>query len=719
MQTWKKENVLSVSLQAENKSVKTVQHWQELQTLLLRAPRSSDFKLKQPAPIPLPSNSTITRLFQSCSSSRQKRLLFRHLLSSLALFSDTQEESLIFLDPEALQVFFPETDPLTFVSASWIAVPLLFTQGTSSAVLTLMLGLVTGKGRVFFQNSPCIDRSSRNALETVIQSPFFNGIGRGSDLLVWTLQNEDCTPLKGTSLGLSAAIGLYLLNNQKKWPCGFFASGEITREGHIKAVKHIGEKTRAISKEMRLFIFPKQNSDCVVNSRRVPVQTLKEAAFIVDCYQEGIHDGNSIALFQLAADDPDIFLGQFKNLPVEFFRLYDLSFVLQKIRQTPEKYIGHLATCLRENSYKIEQAGVLVSLFSCDEIQQFAATIEYSALKYKVLEYCLGALALYNHSGNIEESQKWSACVGKIATSMKCNKELSSFVNNNFVTERFNRYTFDTTIPAYFSDFFEHEEKLYELQGDDSWQLGAMYGTLAQNYGFCGPPYLGNLRAMVQRASVAFGRRYKNERSRLLAYLLYGLLDSHKFREAKAVLQQYLDLEESANPCDWLNKLTEIKKSHWHDYTFKTCLVCRFIAEQQVLLDDDIVDSAVLQNFTFEALQQVQHPWQLTNINLARLYLYNQNQEQAVSLLHHAISICIKNGETMQVMALLPLSLLHEYNLAQKLHYQQAEKILEMIRSNNALNQSHFINILSCRTGQSILEETVKVKMSLFPFSYR
>ncbi len=707
---------MSVLSPTENETVGNARYWQDLQTLLRRSPKGSDFKLKQPPPVALPAGYkvTTTSLLRSCNSNRQRRLLNRHLLSCLALFDTSSRKRQPFPDIITTQDLFLEIDHTTFASTSWIAVPVPVIQGSSATILTVMLGLVSGKGRMHVQRTPCIDESSRKALEIAFHSPFLSEIDKDKDLLVWTLQNEDSTPLKGASLGLPAAIGLYLLHNQKPWPHGFFASGEITAAGRIKSVQHIKEKTQILSRELQLFVIPELNNFSEGNTKHLPVQTVREAFFAINCFLEGIHDKNSILIFQLAINEPEILLSQFKRLPVEFFRLYDLSNVLKRIRRTPEKYLTQLASCLRENSYKIEQADLLVSLFTCEDIELLAATDGYNAIKY-----CLGSLALQNHSGNIEKSKKWSACAGKIAASLNCKKELSQLVNNDFVSDRFNRYDFQTQVPTIFSKCLEHEIKLHDLQEDDSWQLGAMYGTLAQNYGFCGPEYLGNLREMTQKAIETFGTRHPNEHSRILSYLVYALLDNHKFVEAKAVLLQYLDLPQSTTAHDWINNLTESQVDKQHGGSFKICLVFRFLAEQQELLSADILNSPSLQNLTYVTLQQNKHPWQLTATNLARFYIRLKKENLAEQLLIHAVTICLNNGETLQAMALLPLSILHQHDLAKKKQYQQAEQILEMICSNNILKQSHFTDILSCQTGQAILEETINKRSSLFPFSYR
>ncbi len=222
MQIWKKESVLSVSSQPKNRAAETIRHWQNLQILLLHSPLNSDFLLKQPPPVAPPPGFSITQLLQSCSSGKRRQLLTRHLLSSLVLSNEPSKELQAFSRINTVKEFFSETDHDTFTSAIWIAVPVPVIQGNSAAVLTLMLGLAAGKGRVLFQNMPGFDQSSRKALEIAFQSPFLNGIDQKNDLLVWTLQNEDSMPLKGTSLGLPAAIGLYLLLNRKKWPHGFF-----------------------------------------------------------------------------------------------------------------------------------------------------------------------------------------------------------------------------------------------------------------------------------------------------------------------------------------------------------------------------------------------------------------------------------------------------------------------------------------------------------------
>ncbi len=679
-------------------------YWQDLSVIIQRSPLSSNFLLKQPPPAPVPPVSYIRHLLKLCTSLQQKQLFQRHVLSAIVLFEDQYNQQEQFQQISSLEKIFPDINLDDMQSVSWIAVPLAVVREHKAVKISILLGLKPGSGKCIVQCRPQLSRSSRQALELLVPD--------GNDLLVWTMQHESDSPLTGHSLGLPSAIGISLLQNGRKWPQQLLATGVLASDGYIKAVQHIRKKKRLLPKDAGLFLVPVENNNMPDSDGcMVAVQTVNDAISVVNHLHQGVHDPQTIRLFQLAAQDANSLLELFHKLPIEFFTLHDLSNVYETIRNNPKKYIKKLVSCLKNKKNLTQLPNDLVSMFTCDEIWNMAQLHPFSALKYS-----LAQLTFQNHLGRTVKSGQWSCLADKIAVSCDAKRDLTPLANNDFVNTRFNRYDFRPELPELFKRRLEHEKRLHELQEDDSWQLGAMYGTLAQNFGFCGPAYLANLEEMTEKAISAFGRRFSTEHPRILSYQLYGFLDNDQFTEANTLFAKVLSLTDT-NPESWIRKIYAGCSSQQPGFPFTTTLLCRLLADQPKLLDM-CSWKEIRQYLIRRVFLENQHPWQLTAINLARCCLHCHETEQAVKLLDYAVSVCRKHGATMRAMGLLPLALLHEHNLSGTTHIRLAEKLIEEIQI-NVLDQSHFADLFHCNGGGEVLALVKEREKVFFPFSYR
>ena len=702
-------NVLSVSLQKEHKAEESSRHWRDLEILLQKSPTGSTIILQQPAPAPLPDNPCINRLRNLCKSRQQQNLLDRHLLGSALLFTSPDRKLLFLSQSKLIQEIFPKNSDETLLAADWISFPIPVTQGTSSKLLTCFAGFLPGKNDSIIQSSPHIDKSSREAILTALQLQNNSESFHNGTLFFWTLADSNAPPLRGKSSGLATALALHLLKQNRPWPNNFYATGTLSEQGYIETVSHIARKQQVLNMKYEVFIIPRAQQTFQPDPRCIAAENLKEAVLILELFMSR-QNNITVSLCLLAAKDPNTLLKQFDQLPDQFFTLFELTDILKELRRNPEKYLGLLAACLRKNSYRIQHSHFLDSLPLPEEIIKLD---EEHILD--CINYCLGQLACWNHLGAPGQSAKWSKCILDISAS-STQKKRSQFSNNDFVRERFNRFDFRPDPPTRFTNQLKYEKELHEFQQEDSWQLGAMYGTLAQNYGFCGPAFSKNLKNAAQNACSAFGRTYKREQTRIYSYLIYGLLDSRQWMEAQAILPTYLMLSKNITNI-WPDNFVQTEQNR-HQYNFQFCLLCRFLADmvehRQISTNPD--------NFTRSiprTLQKTSHPWQFTAVNLARLCLHSKQRDQARKLLQHSISICTPHGDTMHALALLPLAILHHHGLAEKTDLQLARKIINRIQTRKTLDQSHFHPLFNHSSGEKILIKTMKFKEELFPFSYR
>ena len=683
--------------------------------MLQHSPRNAEFWLKRAAPVPLPPTRYLDHLFRLRHSNRLKHFLDRHFLGACLLFGSPREKlrHVLQLQPDLIRKIFPEQNPEYLSNATWTDFPVPVTRGDSSILLTCFLGLLPGKTKkIFYQTAPPVHKTAREAIQTAFQLHTHLNPSRKNVLLFWTSQDEDDPPLQGKSLGLPTALALYLLHKKKPWPPDLYATGMLSERGRIRPVKNIAGKRNLLDGKNGLFIVPSTHCSTVSDQKITGVENLREALLILELHLSGT-GSIPTALCRLAAQDPQTLLTQFDQLPDQFFSLFDLSEVLSIIRNNPEKYLGQLAACLQKNSYSVQHPKFLKSLPQPQEI----AKLENKHI-LNSMQYCLGQLACWNHLGAPEQSRKWGECARDLAAACPKKRKISQLANNDFVRERFNRFDFRPELPELFVCQLNHEKELYHFQQEDSWQLGAMYGTLAQNFGFCGVKYSHQLKRTADMAISAFGPTFSTEHPRIYSYVIYSLLDNHQWKKAETALQHCLKLSAiTSNPGEWLNKLNNTQQSS-HQYDFQLCLLCRFLADisdrRKIRIDPEI-----LRHNLQQTLLKNKHPWQFTAVNLSRLYMMGQEKEPARKLLDHALCLCASHGETMQALGLLPLAFLHEYGLAETIHFDQAKTITERIQTRKALNQSHFQVLFDCNSGKNILERAYKRREELFPFSYR
>jgi len=704
-QTQPRGNALSELFMDPDSSDTIHEHWQNLAVMLECAPLSSVLILKQPPSVPVPSLSFIHHLFQLCRSLQEKELLERHILAGILLFKEYSDTAQ--LNSMQLQYFnqmFPHNSLEEIISASWIAVPLATVRNGTAIRVSVLLGIRPGNGRVITQNLPEMDDNSRNSLKLAVPAD--------KDLFAWSLQHQSDGKLTGRSLGLPAAIAINLLQNGRQWPQNLLASGELDADGHVKPVKHIQQKKMLLPGKNGLFLIPVENRGQESSQNLLSVNSIDEAARVVNYLFHGTDNPIEIKLMQLAAEDPAILLSQFHKLPPEFFVLNNLDSLFKTVRQSPLQFIDKLCLCLENNNSRAQLPKEVSNLFSLEEIWKLARQEPFAAL-----EYSLAQLTFQNHHGRTENSRRWSELAKKIAKNYDARKELSSYANLEFVNTRFNRYDFRPELPESFSRRLEHEKKIHALNEDDSRQLGAMYGTLTQNFGFCGPAYLTELQKTADKAFSAFGRRGAAEHSRIGSYVVYGLLDSEKFADANRLFGKNYKLPVDS-PDYWIREILSEGDQQRSSCPFLITLLCRLLAEQPNLARRCAWDDS-RKKLARRTVKEQHHPWQLTAVNLARCCLFHKENDIAIQLLNHAAGVCMKHGATMCAMTLLPLATLYEHNLLDTSHITLAEKITTGIRNNTNLNQSHFSDLLQCNGGEEILMTVNKKKNEFFPFSYR
>jgi tetratricopeptide (TPR) repeat protein len=385
----------------------------------------------------------------------------------------------------------------------------------------------------------------------------------------------------------------------------------------------------------------------------------------------------------------------------------------------PAVFLGSMADALAAAAAHNYPGGPsLAVLFSPADIERLAAG--HTDLGFCAFKWCIGCISLANHRGDIQGAEPWRTPAERLLERVRDDDKLE-YLNHRLVGERFNRYDFRPEIPADIVALLEIEERRQAISPRDNRNLGAIYGTIAQNFGFCGPAYLAELRRYAGLASAAFGNRHQVETLRSRAYLLYGLLDAGLFDEAAAELNAYLGIQEGSGLNAAMANLAHLLHTDPDRNAYQAAVTCRVLAD---IGRDGITDGSLghLALVAGKTVQRKQHPWQLTALNLGRLYRLLGDEKAAERLLQHALDICLAGETTMRAMALLPLAELHRMGAAGEWDYALAREIGQLLREGVDLNSAHF-QMLFREPAQpdprTMLAAVYDLRHTLFPFSYR
>jgi hypothetical protein len=242
--------------------------------------------------------------------------------------------------------------------------------------------------------------------------------------------------------------------------------------------------------------------------------------------------------------------------------------------------------------------------------------------------------------------------------------------------------------------------------------LGALYGTISQHFGFCGPIYIPQVEHYTSLAMEAFGGGEVPERRddflRQYNHLAYAYLDAGDCDSARKALMAYCEVSSER---DILTRVTD-DPSPW-----KHVLVARFLADTGgSSLDRPYLDLAATADWPWSYLH---HPNQLWLFNLGRIAFRLRREGQALTLWRKSLECCLSgsNGPAVRVMALLPLSRLHELGAVKKEEINFA--LRSILEAAQTLDSAHFGVLLEAESQEEILGGIVRRAEVVFPFSYR
>ena len=689
-------------------------HWRDLSVFLGRAPLIANRRLRWPCLASLPPEPLLTSLRNLARYQGLLPLFDRHLLSALALPENVRPK--LGQLPSTAALAFPGHTEKALLNTLWCCLPILTCQGASASVTWLLLGRMPGAQYISFIGDPQPEASSLKAAATAFAATRCHPFLVTHGYLAILIQCPDDPPLTGGSLALPLALGMLWLERGKSWPQGVYASGGLADDGRILAVTGEERKYRSIATSgMHMLIYPDRGQlEAIPNAKVVRCDHLKQAVFALDCLPEGF-DAGEIAHYRACLANPGRFLEQFMSLPLELLNSAAGRELLVRIRDERHQLLPALASCLADCSGNPERGALLANLFNVEEIAAISRQDSDEALAAH--QWCVARIAYASRSGAVADSQAWIGLTHDLAQTIGVRKRIEC-ANHAFVTTRFNRYDFRPEMPSDFAKYFAIEQRLYGIDQRDNRALGAMYGTLAQNYGFCGPAYRQQFADSIRRAEAAFGREYRQENRRLLSYRIYSFLDSAQYQKAADLLCRYLDLPSGSDPQQWIATIQHLCRHPTEHASFQTAIVCRLLVE---LAQNGHMRSQPDWSRSLAAIlpDRLSHPWQLTACNLGQLFLAAGLDEQGITLLHRSAEACVAGEIALVPMTLMPLAILYKIHPDNASVLLTCGQVVRTIRTSSLLHQPHFQPLVNAPTPAQALEEVLANLGRYFPFSYR
>jgi len=618
--------------------------------------------------------------------------------------------------------------------SSWTFIPCLFATQTDSYVRFLFCGIlknanpITNGLHVPDWAEPCMDGEFHTSIADVC-ALFFNetsyaSLNRRFSICCFPLSAKTRAPVfNGNSAGLPIYLGIRRLLERKSYPQNVAATGVIS-SGNVDRVAFIEEKKAcAIPSHFDYFLYPWGNT---LNSRggvqdRVcfQVNNLDQAYALVELVSSD-HDLDIVGSIHQCLETPESFAAFCCRLPEEGLGLIKdrLTGLAVKIVENPDLLHMFLRNFRKiADQAKYNTADHIASVFSP------VINDNLSVDSVSRAEWLLINLDMSNHRGHVDHAEalaRSARAVMNLAVTKPQGRDLLKWLSNyEFVHRRHNQYMFKPEMPEGLDELIDQAEKSFArdtkgIEGASDPVLGAIYGTLAQNYGFCGPRYIDKTMGFSKKSIEKFGGAHvqqslPQDRKNCLRpynYMAYAYLDIKDYAQAERCLLNYLDQSSIHDVMQNADQFSE-----WDH-----ALLARYMADAA---DLELVQ-AYLRFFGENGygLIKNKHPWQLWCYNMARCALKVDETELSTWLSTKSVEICemTSAGPTMRVMALLPFSFLFEKNLMEE--RDLAEKYYDVVKTALGLNSEHFSDLqnISLKEG---LAKIGREPGRYFPFSYR
>ncbi len=688
--------------------------WEDLAVILEKDPGFANRVMRVPREIPPPDKTLLEQLLFLSKDAGLERLFARFLVCGALLAGKELPES----HETILKSCLPSA-PDVLAKARWITFPLLACkEETGCSVCWVCTGIMSESAPDSF-GPEFSDQSRRAFLDAVDAVSCMYDMPRPG-IVAWPLLPDGQGEITGASLGLPAALAVHFLLKGEKWPVGLYATGRVDRAGRILPVGMLEDKGLTVRQADGVLLSPVAEpsfwpgrSDFKADGRVITCSALSHALKAADLFPMRTDTG-VMSLCLACSSDPALLLQHFCEIPLHLLECGCYKDVLSEISSNPQSYIKRFAVCMRWVMYLPERARFIADLFSPEQIVQVCKAD--SALAGTCLEAVTARIGLFNYAGETRKIVPWMEAAEKIRN-LSPHSALATYLNNRIIAQRHNRYDFRPELPSDFVQRMQVEEQIFGLKGEENWLLGAMHGTVAQNYGFCGAKWVEKSLDHIKRGTTAFGNRYAQDGMRLLNYKVYCLLDVGDHHRAVEVLARYLDLGRCSvehEPDSVFETALREVLSGGKDSAFRFACAVRYLADTRAAVPESDLEKALL-----ASCQNQGHPWQLAAFNCARIAVRQKNIELGYEFSKRSIEICLNGSATMQIMAVLSLSVMHLLKAVSRELEDTARHIKSVMSDAKTVNVSHFKDMAQTAGLDEMLNMVASTPERWFPFSYR
>ena len=620
--------------------------------------------------------------------------------------------------------YFPEMDIRTAVEGTWATVPVV-TVLADACIGYYIAGMVPGATAGAWWPpwaDPLLDDVAKTSiLSAAAAAARLAPVPPNHQLICYPLTLATGTvQFQGPSLGLPLALAFMSVLNGGSLPRRLLASGAVTENGMITPVGHLKKKVDcARYKGFNAFLLPNLELPTFAHKQDfeiLPVADLAEAWMIASLYAPG--RGRELLTLADMLRAPNAFVAHMDHVGAKWIqwvrRQGKTDGVVARIAEDPDLFGRFTAQTERMlENWNLDAAATFLGLFSPQMFEKARGIFPLTAFKC-----CTLNLALANHRGDVDTAEKWTAEGFRLfANALPADiNACADFLNNTFVSLH-NRYRFAPEWPDELQRVLSCLERRHAVQCDAGCVtdpvLARLYGTLAQNFAFCGPEHLSLCEQYAHWAMAAFGNNrvpeLRDHFRRQFGYLVYARLDAGHIASARQALLDYLEAESWA---DLWRRCLEKDLTAWHH-----AVLARFLADTDFPVEKEIYFN--LATGLAESPVRKDHPWQLWAFNMGRIAGELGNTNRAAVMYKKSLDLCLADafGPTVRMMALLPLMELHALD---RLKTEEAAAVHRQIRhSAKMINSSFFQFLFQPGDLADHLNEVAKHPQSYFPFSYR
>lgn len=526
---------------------------------------------------------------------------------------------------------------------------------------------------------------------------------------------NDAVQITGRSLGLPLALGLLSSAMDAPLPADIAATGGVSAEGMMTPVGAVTRKRRTAGREgFSALLCPSENArfpqagDPLI----LPARDLRQAWMIARLYDPARAD--RLIGFSTALQDPRLFIDAVETVDPEWLvwaREHGYTdAATDAILGTP-RLLAALTDRLEAFAYRSDatRADAVADLLPADRFDSAAKGAPLSAFRW-----CAANLSIANHRGRISAARRWSERAERLldAAGRADISAAADYFNHAFIA-RHNRYHFTPDPPAPVRRFLDLLERQYAIQCEFGCPthplLGRLYGSISQNYGFCGPDHLERMWGYCEKARRALGEgtvpEFRDEWARHYNYMTYALLDAGDRKRAAGIFFTYL---ESDDPEAIFGRLAGF--TPWEH-----ALAARFLAETGGAHAGRYLDWC---DAHLKTPPRTEHPWQLWCVNLGRIAVACGAETAAEGWFRKGLDLCRSPafGATVRVMALMPLAGLRALN---RLDDREMRAERDAIRAAaGKLHPGYFDGVFSVPFERA-LDDVWRRPERLFPFNYR